>query len=262
MAVGTTASRPRSCSSGACPLLDADPSLVRLAEAGYSVFPVWPVHDDGICTCPKGAACDEGPGKHPVGPRGRVASRTPRATRPPQPSGGTTPSGMSPSPPPVRRRRARHRPEGRRRSRFRRPLPRPGRLPGRAQGTAPAPWEKHPNSLEGVHGAHVYFRGSLARAAPCASPARAQPPLAARRRGPHRTARPWRRRSSPRPEGSPARSADCSAWRDGSPPRRSSGAPSSQKVARTGGGSAAHAEKAAHPQFGSGTSRSGGFLHA
>ena len=159
---------------------------------------------------------------------------------------------------PVRRRRARHRPED-------------GADPASvvpSLGLGGYPVVRTGRRLRHGRSTQTAWRASTARtstsaarwprAAPCASPARAQPLWAARRGGPHRTARPRRRRSSPRPEGSPARSADCSAWRDGSPPRRSSGASSSQKVARTGRGSAAHAEKAAHPPFGSGTSRSGG----
>ena len=33
---------------------------------GFRAFPVWGVTDKGACLCPKGAACDQKPGKHPA----------------------------------------------------------------------------------------------------------------------------------------------------------------------------------------------------
>ena len=40
-------------------------TALAFAEFGFGVFPVWGVRD-GACRCPKGADCDQQPGKHPM----------------------------------------------------------------------------------------------------------------------------------------------------------------------------------------------------
>ena len=41
-------------------------SLKEAAASGWSLYPIWPVDEQGVCTCGKGPECGD-PGKHPVG---------------------------------------------------------------------------------------------------------------------------------------------------------------------------------------------------
>ncbi len=51
------------------------------AERGFGIFPVWSADLDGVCHCPKGAACDDA-GKHPITQRGfHDATRDPERIR-------------------------------------------------------------------------------------------------------------------------------------------------------------------------------------
>ncbi len=65
---------------------EADPDLLTaaldLAGRGVPVLPIYPLNEDEICSCPKGASCDS-PGKHPLGPlvpRGSLDATTDKPT--------------------------------------------------------------------------------------------------------------------------------------------------------------------------------------
>lgn len=49
-------------------------TALALADFGFGIFSVWGIKD-GHCLCPKGAACDQKPGKHPI-PRDGFKSHT------------------------------------------------------------------------------------------------------------------------------------------------------------------------------------------
>jgi hypothetical protein len=60
---------------------DSLTTALALAEFGFGVFSVWGIKD-GICRCPKGAKCDQKPGKHPIPPNGfKAASLDPDRIR-------------------------------------------------------------------------------------------------------------------------------------------------------------------------------------
>lgn len=42
-----------------------------LASHGFDVISLWSTRPDGTCRCPKGARCDQKPGKHPIAPDGK-----------------------------------------------------------------------------------------------------------------------------------------------------------------------------------------------